>query len=404
MTLFNMLNIRTPREIQKLSLLLGCSPEELKYYNSENKILPRKQLEIISKQYNIPVNLLYLKHGEIPYDVSSSISKATSFNEISWESTSNSQECQLQCRSIFETKLGHLFEGDCICLLQSIPTSSIDLVFADPPFNLDKKYPSGINDNLKDDDYIFWCKKWLDECIRVLRFGGALLIWNIPKWHMALADYLCKRLTFRDWIAVDIKYSLPIQGRLYPSHYSLLYFVKGKKPNTFHPDRLSMQTCKFCYHELKDYGGYKDKMNPDGINLTDVWLDIPPVRHSKYKKRQTANELSIKLLDRVIQMTTNEGDSVLDPFGGSGTTYVVAELKNRTWIGTDIGDTQCIVSRFEHIEEERSYLSELRSQLNVLFTSEIEQKRIQNGIWVPSTLHSKNNSSIITEQLLLFKH
>ena len=88
-----------------------------------------------------------------------------------------------------------------------------------------------------------------------------------------------------------------------------------------------MQVCSSCFGDLKDYGGYKDKMNPNGINLTDVWYDIPPVRHAKYKKRNGANELSIKLLDRIIEMSTDEGDIVFDPFGGSGTTYVVSEIK-----------------------------------------------------------------------------
>lgn len=90
-----------------------------------------------------------------------------------------------------------------------------------------------------------------------------------------------------------------------------------------------MEICPKCFTDLKDYGGYKDKMNPDGTNLTDVWYDIPPVRHSKYKKREGANELSIKLLDRIVEMASEEGDIVFDPFGGSGTTYAVAEIKKR---------------------------------------------------------------------------
>ena len=82
---------------------------------------------------------------------------------------------------------------------------------------------------------------------------------------------------------IDIKYSLPIQKRLYPSHYALLYFIKGDKPAIFHPDRQPVSCCRHCGGELRDYGGYKDKMNPKGVNLSDVWTDIPPVRHAKYK-------------------------------------------------------------------------------------------------------------------------
>jgi site-specific DNA-methyltransferase (adenine-specific) len=138
------------------------------------------------------------------------------------------------------------------------------LAFADPPFNLGKKYSSNIDDDRASHDYLAWCQQWLDEMVRVLKPGGSLFLWNLPKWNLPLGAYLGGKLTFRHWIAVDIKYSLPIQKRLYPSHYSLLYFVKGDKPAIFHPDRAPIPCCRHCGGELRDYGGYKDKMNPKG--------------------------------------------------------------------------------------------------------------------------------------------
>ena len=87
-------------------------------------------------------------------------------------------------------------------------------------------------------------------------------------------------------------------------------------------------------------------MNPNGVNLTDVWDDIPPVRHWKFKsKKRTANQLSTKLLDRVVQMSTHEQNLVLDPFGGSGTTYDVCERKNRYWIGIEKESCDVIIER-----------------------------------------------------------
>src|SRR5690606_3748966 len=115
---------------------------------------------------------------------------------------------------------------------------------------------------------------------------------------------------------------------------------------------------------IKDYGGYKDKMNPKGVNLTDVWLDIPPVRHKKYKRRKEANELSIKLLDRIIEMSSEKGDLIFDPFGGSGTTYIVSEIKERRWIGIEIGPCEDIIDRFKVINEEKEYLENYRKNYN----------------------------------------
>jgi site-specific DNA-methyltransferase (adenine-specific) len=152
-------------------------------------------------------------------------------------------------------------------------------------------------------------------------------------------------LIFRDWIAVSIKLGLPISGRLYPAHYSLLYFSKGK-PKTFHNIRTPIETCRHCGKEIKDYGGHRDSMNPKGVNLSDVWTDIPPVRHRKFKsEKRKSNQLSTKLLMRVLRMSTRPGDLVLDPFGGAGTTFDVCERLGRHWIGTEIGDCSVIVDR-----------------------------------------------------------
>lgn len=89
-------------------------------------------------------------------------------------------------------------------------------------------------------------------------------------------------------------------------------------------------------------------MNPNGVTLKDVWTDIPPVRHWKFKSKQRrANALSTKVLDRVVEMSTAPGDIVLDPFGGSGTTYVVCERKRRHWIGVELDFADDIVTRLE---------------------------------------------------------
>jgi site-specific DNA-methyltransferase (adenine-specific) len=279
---------------------------------------------------------------------------------------------------ILETPLGKLFEIDCNILLKSIDESSIDLAFADPPFNLGKLYSSKIDDSVSEEKYLVWCKSWLDEIIRVLKPGASLFLWNLPKWNLLLGSYLATKLTFRHWIAVDIKYSLPISGRLYPSHYSLLYFIKGNKPSIFHPDRLPIPCCPHCGGELRDYGGYKDKMNPKGVNLADVWTDIPPVRHAKYKKRD-ANALSIKLLDRIITMASDPDTLILDPFGGSGTTYIVAEITGRRWIGSEL-DCMPIIQRFESINEDRDHLKTIHENKNRLFKASDLERRKKSGI------------------------
>jgi site-specific DNA-methyltransferase (adenine-specific) len=283
---------------------------------------------------------------------------------------------------ILETPKGQLYQADCLDMMSRVESESVDLFFADPPFNLGKEYSSGINDNKADEHYVDWCKLWLDEAIRVLKPGGSLFHWNLPKWNLPLGAYLNDRLTFRHWITVDIKYSLPISGRLYPAHYALLYFVKGKRPAIFHPDRIPVPCCRHCGGELRDYGGYKDKMNPRGVNLSDVWTDIPPVRHAKYKKRQ-ANALDLKLMDRIVTIASDPGSLVMDPFGGSGTTFVAAELNGRRWIGSEL-DCSSIVERFDALDGDREHLRQIHANKNTLFRRVDLERRRKAGKPLPA--------------------
>jgi len=385
-TLFEILGIdpKNRREIISLSKKLGIAVSKLDYYNS-NSILPsEKELAIISSFTGQSVEYIMLRMGALDHNLKEFIAKninSFNFKLLSEDHITNSTKLS----PCFKTEYGELFNGDCIQFLKGIEDETFDLIFADPPFNLNKTYLSDIDDNLDLEDYISWTEDWLRECIRTLKDGGSLFLWNLPKWNTYFSSFLNKRLNFRHWIATDIKFSLPISNRLYPSHYSLLYYVKGPVAKSFHPDRLPMEICPKCYSDIKDYGGYKDKMNPRGINLTDVWLDIPPVRHKKYKRRKEANELSIKLLDRIIEMSSEKGDLIFDPFGGSGTTYIVSEIKERRWIGIEIGPCEDIIDRFKVIIEEKEYLENYRKNYNRLFTEKTKSVRNQMNLWTDDT-------------------
>lgn len=247
-------------------------------------------------------------------------------------------------KPVFETDHGRLYQGDCLDWLATVEDESVDVVFADPPFNLNKDYGRGIDDALKEEEYLAWCESWIKECTRILRPGGSFWLYNIPKWNIELGHFLNRAgMSFRHWVTVDLKMSLPIQGKLYPAHYSLLYYAKGK-PKTFVRPRVPIPACRHCGGDIKDYGGHRNKLHPDGINLSDVWNDIPPVRHRSTKNR-AANQLSEKLLERVLTISSEPGDLVVDPFGGSGTTFAVAERMHRHWVGSELGDVEPIRRR-----------------------------------------------------------
>ena len=250
----------------------------------------------------------------------------------------------------FSTTLGSVYKADCLELMRSLQSESVDTVFADPPFNLGKDYGLGKSkDELHSSSYLEWCYEWIDEASRLVKPGGAIFIYNLPHWAYHLAAHLERRgLSFRHWIAVSMKGTFPRGKKLYPAHYALLYFTKGE-PKTFNRDavRLPIPICRHCKKDIKDYGGHRKYLNPLGLNLSDIWDDTSPARHTQFKARWGINELKPLIPGRCIQISTNEGDLVFDPFGGGGSTFEAAERLNRRWMGSEIVDCELIRQRFE---------------------------------------------------------
>lgn len=273
---------------------------------------------------------------------------------------------------VHTTDLGELYQGDCLDLLRDLPAESINMIFADPPFNLGKNYGKGVSDDRKNEEYLAWSYHWLIESVRVLKPGAALFVFNLPRWLIEYGAFLNQHgMQFRHWIACRMPKAFPRGKRLSPAHYGLLYYIKGE-PTVFNKVYIPIPVCRHCGKEVRDYGGHRNKLNERGLNLMDVfdapedvwepvdepdpthsrlwtlaedlWDDIPPVRHGKYKTRG-ANELAPIMLERLIALTTNPGDIVLDPFGGSGTTYYAAEKLGRRWLGIEMGDTTAAIER-----------------------------------------------------------
>ncbi len=278
-------------------------------------------------------------------------------------------------QQVYQSEHGILYQGDCLKFLSALPNESVDVVFADPPFNLGKEYGKNVSDKIAEDEYLIWSKQWLNQSIRVLKSGGSLFVFNLPKWCIEYGAYLNQQeMSFRHWIACRMPKAFPRGKKMSPAHYGLLYYTKGE-PTVFNKVYTPIQVCRHCHGEIRDYGGHRKKLNEKGINLMDVWdtpeevwqdanegnsneilwtlteemwIDIPPVRHRQHKKR-VPNELAPIMLERIIAMSSNPGQIVVDPFGGSGTTFYAAEKLHRYWIGSEIGDTEPAVERLNDL-------------------------------------------------------
>lgn len=229
--------------------------------------------------------------------------------------------------------LNKIIQGDCLELLKIVPDNSVNVVFADPPFNLKKKYKS-YQDSLEFKEYLDWCKSWIAEIVRVVKPTGSIFLHNIPKWLTFYSAMLNETANFKHWISWDAPTS-PMGKSLQPAHYGILFYTKNRKGNKFYEIRHPHKRDRKTGYLLKDYGGKKDGLHPFGPLVSDVWTDIHRIKHNKFRDEHPC-QLPLHLLERIILMTTDEKDTVLDPFLGTGTTAIAAKKLNRNYIGFEL--------------------------------------------------------------------
>lgn len=390
--LFRILNISNREELRKVASSLGSTVKELEFYNN-NMILPQGNLLAnILQLMNCTELELKIRLGIIDNNLIDWLSDNPEFILKNFQMNNVNEQKKDVDRILEEYNIGSgiLYRGDCIDVMRKMNSESVDLIFADPPFNLGKQYRSEIDDYISEEEYIKWTEQWLLECVRLLAPGGALFVYNLPYWNTYTANILNNYLNFRHLIGISMKGLMPVQKKLSPEHYSLLYYIKGENPRVFNKQRIPIETCRHCGGEIRDYGGKKKDLDPKGILISDIFMDINPVRHKKYKSREE-NELPLKLLYRIISLASKEGDVIFDPFGGSGTTYVVAEYLQRKWIGVEIGSLDDIIERFNNPDKDEHLLESIHRKSNVLFTEEQIKLREKNGFWGYEKLNKKNS-------------
>lgn len=238
--------------------------------------------------------------------------------------------------------MGDAHNTNCVALMQSISDDSVQMIFADPPFNLGKKYNS-YNDKMPFDEYMQWTENWLAESCRILKADGSIFVYNIPKLLIPTANLLNQHAEFRHWIAWNAN-GQPLGKSLQPAHYGILFYTKNKK-SKFYDVRAPHKTCRACKEFIKDYGGKKHLRHEFGYQVSDVWDDIHRVRHNSKRIDLHPCQLPVHLIERLILMTTDENDIVFDPFCGGGSAAVAAKQMGRRYIGADVDTGYCNATR-----------------------------------------------------------
>ncbi|QDV12470.1 DNA adenine methyltransferase YhdJ [Rosistilla oblonga] len=247
-------------------------------------------------------------------------------------------------------ELNRLHQGDCVEKLAEIEAGTIDLCFADPPFNIGYKYD--VYDDRQDDgDYLDWCQQWMAGVHRALRPDGTFWLAIGDEYAAELKVRATRELGFvcRSWVIWYYTFGVNCKYGFSRSHTHLFHFVKDPEAFTFNSDDPAIRVPSARQLVYGD-----GRANPKGRLPDNTWVlrpqDLPegfqsdgdtwyfPRVAGTFKERQGFHgcQMPEQLMGRIVRACSNPGDTVLDPFAGSGTTLVVAKKLGRQWLGSEL--------------------------------------------------------------------
>lgn len=247
-----------------------------------------------------------------------------------------------------ELQSDRIHKMDCVEGLARLPAGGIDLAFADPPFNIGYDYDV-YEDRKEADQYLDWCRKWMGGITNALKPTGTFWL-AIGDEYAAELKCIATRelgLTCRNWVIWYYTFGVHCKHKFARSHAHLFYFVKNAKEFTFNDDTIRVPSARqLVYADLR--------ADPKGRLPDDTWIlrpqDLPegfqsdqdtwyfPRVCGTFKERLGGHgcQMPERLLGRIIRACSNEGDLVVDPFGGTGTTLAVAKKLGRHFVGFEL--------------------------------------------------------------------
>ncbi len=274
----------------------------------------------------------------------------------------------------FSTVYGRLYNMNAVELLKNMHSKSVDLIFADPPYNIKKAQWDTFSSQK---EYVDWSMKWITEAQRVLSDNGSLFVCGFSeiladiKWAASHLFKGCK------WLVWFYRNKANLGNDWGRSHESILHFRKTKnfifnidevripynQHTTKYPKRKQAESSQYSNGSKKNY---EWEPHPLGAKPKDV-LEIPTISNSSWEKYPHATQKPVELLRRIIQSSSNPDSTIMDPFGGSGSTYAVAEALERNWIGSELIEDYCRIIQdritdHQHIKRIASAVDERESQ------------------------------------------
>ncbi|POT55081.1 adenine-specific DNA-methyltransferase [Citrobacter amalonaticus] len=228
-----------------------------------------------------------------------------------------------------------IIHGDALTELKKLPPESVDLIFADPPYNIGKDF-DGMVESWDEELFLTWLFECIDECHRILKQQGTMYIMNSTE-NMPYIDLKCRKLfSIKSRIVWSYDSSGVQAKKFFGSMYEpILMMVKDPKNYTFNSGDILVETRTGAKRALIDYR--KNPPQPYNIKKVpgNVWT-FPRVRYLMDEYENHPTQKPEALLKRVILASSNPGDTVLDPFAGSFTTGAVAVDTGRKFVGIEV--------------------------------------------------------------------
>lgn len=271
-------------------------------------------------------------------------------------------------------EVNKVYLGDCVKTMREFPQNSVDLIFADPPFNIGIKYDK-YNDSLSYDEYYKWSEDWIKETCRVLKKDGSIYI-AIGDEFAAEINVILKRtgFYFRNWVIWYYTFGQNQRKKFNRAHAHILYFTKNKEKFKFNGDAIRIPSARQLVYNDR-------RANPQGKVPDDVWEFSRVCGTFKERLGKHPCQMPEALLERIIKVSSNVNDIVLDPFGGTGTTAAVAKRLKRQYVTIEISENyhEVIVKRLSgQFEEIKRKVKPALQEQSTLFNFDYDRKTSSN--------------------------
>lgn len=230
-----------------------------------------------------------------------------------------------------------IIHGDALQALQTlVPDHSVDLIFADPPYNIGKNFNGHIEKWDTEEEYLNWCYQWLDLCLKKLKPAGSFYVMTATQFMPYFDIYLRQKINILSRIVWSYD-SSGVQARKYfgSMYEPILFCVNDKNNYTFNAADILIEAKTGAKRKLIDYR----KSAPAAYNTQkvpgNVW-DFARVRYRMDEYENHPTQKPVALLERIIKASSNPGDVILDPFSGTFTTCAVAKELGRKCIGIEM--------------------------------------------------------------------